>query len=180
MIKPSSLNATLISLQQSIKSAYDLDLNLGVGSVCTTSLESSQSFSEAQESLMWANNFSHAAIQFYEDLDLGILLLPELNATAPAFEKKILGNLSEKEKADYMHLLKAYEKHNGSITKCADELYIHKNALQYRLNSLHDKTGFNPRNLNDYVILKLAFLIFEIMEFSNRSAGKRKLPEQEE
>ena len=111
---------------------------------------------------MWARNFSHLTIQFYEDLDLGILLLPELKASAPTFEKRILGNLGEKEKADYMNLLKAYEKHNGSITKCSAELFIHKNTLQYRLNSLHEKTGFNPRDLNDYVILKLAFLIFEI------------------
>lgn len=160
--KPSLLKSTLSSLQQSIQKTYHLNLLFGIGSVCTTSAETRKSFSEAQESLMWARNFSHLTIQFYEDLDLGILLLPELKTSAPTFEKKILGNLSEKEKADYMNLLKVYEKHNGSITKCSAELFIHKNTLQYRLNSLHEKTGFNPRDLGDYVILKLAFLIFEI------------------
>lgn len=160
--KADVLKSKLSLMQQSIKKTFNLDLIFGIGSVCTTSKESRKSFSEAQESLMWAKNFSHLTIQFYEDLDLGILLLPELKTSAPTFEKKILGNLSEKEKADYMNLLKAYEKHNGSITKCSAELFIHKNTLQYRLNSLHEKTGFNPRDLNDYVILKLAFLIFEI------------------
>ena len=160
--KADVLKSKLALLQQSIKKTFNLDLIFGIGSVCTTSKESQKSFSEAQESLMWAKNFSHLTVQFYEDLDLGILLLPELKTSAPTFEKKILGNLSEKEKADYMNLLKAYEKHNGSITKCSAELFIHKNTLQYRLNSLHEKTGFNPRDLNDYVILKLAFLIYEI------------------
>lgn len=162
MIKSNMLKSTLSSLQQTIQKTYQLDLIFGIGSVCTTSSESRKSFSEAQESLMWARNFSHLTTQFYEDLDLGILLLPELKTSAPTYEKKILGNLSEKEKADYVNLLKVYEKHNGSITKCSAELFIHKNTLQYRLNSLHEKTGFNPRDLNDYVILKLAFLIFEI------------------
>ena len=160
--KADVLKSKLSLLQQSINKTFNLDLIFGIGNVCTTIKESQKSFSEAQESLMWAKNFSHLTVQFYEDLDLGILLLPELKTSAPTFEKKILGNLSEKEKADYMNLLKAYEKHNGSITKCSAELFIHKNTLQYRLNSLHEKTGFNPRDLNDYVILKLAFLIYEI------------------
>lgn len=36
---------------------------------------------------------------------------------------------------------------------------MHKNSVQYRLDRLHELTGYNPRNLDDYVILRLAFLL---------------------
>ncbi|UBX38311.1 helix-turn-helix domain-containing protein [Enterococcus lactis] len=39
---------------------------------------------------------------------------------------------------------------------------VHKNTLQYRLNKLHSLTGYNPRNYDDYLILKLAFLLIQI------------------
>ena len=162
LTKPALLRLNLAAIQELVKNSFGLDLVFGVGSVCTTSADSRKSFSEAQKSLMWAKNLVKVPIQFYEDLDLGILLLPELSGSAPLFESKILGRLSDKEKRDFMALLKSYEKHNGSITRCANELFIHKNTLQYRLNSLHEKTGYNPRELHDYTILKLAFLIYEV------------------
>ena len=162
LTKPALLRLNLAAIQELVKNSFGLDLVFGVGSVCTTSASSRKSFSKAQKSLMWAKNLLKVPIQFYEDLDLGILLLPELSGSAPLFESKILGRLSDKEKGDFMVLLKSYEKHNGSITRCANELFIHKNTLQYRLNSLHEKTGYNPRELHDYTILKLAFLIYEI------------------
>lgn len=162
LTKPALLRLNLAAIQELVKNSYKLDLIFGVGSICTSSSESRISFAEAQKSLMWAKNFSQVPIQFYEDLDLGILLLPELGASGPIYERKILSSLSEKEKVDYLHLIKAYEKHNGSISKCANELFIHKNTLQYRLNSLFEKTGYNPRELHDFVILKLAFLVYEI------------------
>ena len=54
---------------------------------------------------------------------------------------------------------RVFSKNNGSIQKCADELFIHKNTLQYRLNKIRDLTGFSPRNYNDFVVLKIAFLL---------------------
>ena len=40
---------------------------------------------------------------------------------------------------------------------CADELYLHKNTLQNRLNKIAEKTGYNPRKLSDFTVLALAF-----------------------
>nr|WP_245169601.1 helix-turn-helix domain-containing protein [Enterococcus faecium] len=54
-----------------------------------------------------------------------------------------------------------FSKNNGSIKNCSEELFIHKNTLQYRLNKFHSLTGYTPRNYDDYHILKLAFLLVQ-------------------
>ena len=43
-----------------------------------------------------------------------------------------------------------------SLKQTSDELYIHKNTLQYRLEKIYNKCNLNPRNFNDSVILYLA------------------------
>lgn len=48
---------------------------------------------------------------------------------------------------------------NKSINKSADKLYIHKNSFQYKLNKLTQYTGYDPKILNDYVCLYIAFLL---------------------
>ncbi|WP_419773134.1 helix-turn-helix domain-containing protein [Helcococcus kunzii] len=45
------------------------------------------------------------------------------------------------------------------MTKSSKTLFIHKNTLQYKLNKLEKLTGYNPRTLDDFVVLKLAFLL---------------------
>ena len=43
-----------------------------------------------------------------------------------------------------------------SLKQTAEELYVHKNTLQYRLERIYEKSGFNPRKFNESVILYLA------------------------
>nr|WP_230857968.1 MULTISPECIES: helix-turn-helix domain-containing protein [Enterococcus] len=67
-------------------------------------------------------------------------------------------SLTEEEVHLFKKTLACFSKNNGSIKNCSEELFIHKNTLQYRLNKFHSLTGYTPRNYDDYHILKLAFL----------------------
>lgn len=69
----------------------------------------------------------------------------------------VLGNLTTNEIEKYLLFLDVYEKHNGSINGMAAELYIHKNTVQYRLDRIYEKTSYNPREIKDYYLLRLAF-----------------------
>lgn len=50
-------------------------------------------------------------------------------------------------------------RHNSSIVHRAEELFLHKNTLQNRLNKIADKTGYNPRRITDFTPLTMAFLL---------------------
>ena len=43
-----------------------------------------------------------------------------------------------------------------SLSAASRKLYIHKNTLQYKLNHIAEKTGWNPRRFQDAVLLFLA------------------------
>ena len=58
-----------------------------------------------------------------------------------------------------INLLETYYRNNMSLKQTSDELYIHKNTLQYRLERIYNKCNLNPRNFNDSVILYLAINI---------------------
>lgn len=97
----------------------------------------------------------------YDNMDLGILLSNINDDSINQFTNKVLGNLDFNEINENKELLESYTYNNGSITKTSEDLYLHKNTIQYRLNRLYDLTGYNPRELKDYVILKLAFLLIK-------------------
>ncbi|HEO7195325.1 helix-turn-helix domain-containing protein, partial [Streptococcus agalactiae] len=40
--------------------------------------------------------------------------------------------------------------------ECSQELFIHKNTVQYRLNKIYESTQLNPRNFKDATLLYLA------------------------
>ncbi|MCD0050356.1 PucR family transcriptional regulator, partial [Streptococcus agalactiae] len=50
----------------------------------------------------------------------------------------------------------SYFKHNLSLKECSQELFIHKNTVQYRLNKIYESTQLNPRNFKDATLLYLA------------------------
>ncbi len=72
------------------------------------------------------------------------------------FSNSVLISLCDKDKQDTKDMISSYIRNNGSITKASEELYIHKNTFQYRLNKIWEKTGYNPRNLEDLIILYIA------------------------
>ena len=46
-----------------------------------------------------------------------------------------------------------------SMFFAAEDLFVHKNTVQYRLNKLRDITGLDPRNVEDFIRLYLAFIL---------------------
>ncbi|MGP6139522.1 CdaR family transcriptional regulator [Jeotgalibaca sp. A127] len=145
------------------KSQLGLHLKFGIGTKCNTIKDFHSSFERAQIALDWALINSDAAIENYNDLDLGIILTTLDLDVETQFVNKILGKLSEEEKEEFSEILTIYGNNNGSNYKTADQLFIHKNTLQYKLIKLEKLTGYDPRQIDDYVILSLAFKLYNVM-----------------
>ncbi len=91
----------------------------------------------------------------FDSLDLEILLGSIPENTQRAYIQKIAKALSEEDK----RILSVYYKNQMSLGKASEELFIHKNTLQYRLDKIAAKSGYNPRSFSDAVILYLALKI---------------------
>lgn len=153
----------LITLLQQINSEMTSrnfsPISFGIGTKSHSKSAAQESFNLAQLALNWSSSYSNNMIEIYDQMDLGILLSPLPEKTAAFFSHKVLERIPEKEKSELKEMLFIYGKNNRSIIKCAEELFIHKNTFQYKLNKIAQYTGFDPRNANDYVILYLAFML---------------------
>ena len=91
----------------------------------------------------------------FDSLDLEILLGSIHENAQRAYIQKITKSLSEEDK----RILGVYYKNQTSLGKASGELFIHKNTMQYKLDKIAAKSGYNPRSFRDAVILYLALKI---------------------
>jgi carbohydrate diacid regulator len=155
------LEYSLQNLSKETSENLSTPLLFGIGLITSPTMSHKKSYEQAKTTLNWVKFFSNPGIYYFKDLDLGLILNSTFSYDKSFYLNKVLSNLSEAEITEYSTIMKVYGVNNGSITKSADDLFIHKNTLQYKLNKLDKLTGYNPRNMNDYVILKIAFLLYK-------------------
>lgn len=157
-----ALKTLMASLATDIQGKFKQAFGFGIGSIATTIDQLPKSHHEAKIAAQWALADAPQALKCFDELNLELILSAIPPNYTQQFVQNVLGNLNEKEQSEFSTILHTYAKHNGSINKGAEELFIHKNTLQYKLNRLYELTGFNPRNLNDFTILTLAFQLKDL------------------
>lgn len=95
----------------------------------------------------------------FEKLTIELLLGRKNYMRQKLFKERVLANLTPEEAEDYKTIINCFEHHNGAISKIAEDLFIHKNTLQYKIQKLKKLTGYDLRNYKDFMILWLAFRI---------------------
>ena len=104
--------------------------------------------------------FSNESLAVFDDLDLEILFENLSDDSKKMFLKKTVMALSEKEQK----LLKTYFSSNMSLKDTSEQLYIHKNTLQYQLDRIGKITGYNPRSFKDASVLYVGLKLMGLWE----------------
>lgn len=146
-------------IQIRMEDIFKFNFKFGIGRLTENDLNDFKtSYLEGRNALQYAVNFdTQKNVILYSELDLGILF-PSLNSyKISEFVEKIFKDLSDKEIESFYEIFLVYKNNNGSIKEASEELYMHKNTLQYQLNKIEKLTGYNPRNLKDFTILDIAF-----------------------
>ncbi|HWO94983.1 MAG TPA: sugar diacid recognition domain-containing protein [Bacillus sp. (in: firmicutes)] len=130
-----------------------ISCSIGIGSVSVLE-ELAASYKHAKLALKYALS-KQALICEYANLDLEMIMESINPHIRKDYVMKLIGKLSKEE----ITLLHTYFKYNLSLKKTAEELFIHKNTLQYRLEKIAEKTKANPRDYHDSVKLYIALLL---------------------
>ena len=83
------------------------------------------------------------------------------------FWRSVLGRLlrGKAEQRDLsLHTLQVYYQNDMNVQKTADELFIHRNTLNMRLNKIRTYTGYAPQKFQDAFVLRMAMLLRELEE----------------
>ncbi len=129
----------------------------GIGESCHSYRQVAQSFWQARRALQVAEPVG--GIAAYRDHLLEIAFGEIPPAVQEAVYRHTFGGCFPQEVREICRFLEIYCRNNGSINRMAQELFIHKNTVQYRITKLHEKLGLDLRNLNDLLQLQFAALI---------------------
>jgi carbohydrate diacid regulator len=110
----------------------------------------SQSYLDCDLALTISN--PNEVIVYYSDIESKALIFQLNKEVAERFSKRVLHETLIK----YKDTLECFFNNDFNIQQTAEELFIHRNTLLYRLNKIVEDTGYNPRNFRDAVTLQLA------------------------
>lgn len=145
-----------------IKEELHIKIVFGIGTKATSIAALKESYKHAHQALEWSMYFSMKEMEVYDEINIGQILLNTPVHVAREFFTDMFKGMTEEEIVEYMEIMDIYQQCNGSIYKCADRLFIHKNTLQYKLNKLYKLTGYNPRDLSGFLVLALAFKLYRL------------------
>lgn len=132
--------------------SYSKILTIGIG--CSESINRQHiSYEKADIAINSLTGTKNIAC--YDELVLEIITGSIPESIAVMYKEKVLHGL----KPEDIDMLKIYFENNMSLKKTSEAMYIHKNTVQYRLNTIEELTGYNPRVFTDAVILYLAIVI---------------------
>lgn len=69
----------------------------------------------------------------------------------------------EKNDTNLVQILRSYMKNNGSVQATADELFVHRNTVNYRLNKIKELTGMDLSALDTRLKLGTALMILDVI-----------------
>ncbi len=97
-----------------------------------------------------------SSVVCYDDLDLEVLLASVPASDRDLYLQKALSALDEED----LRILAVYYDCGMSLQAAAQALFMHKNTLQYKLNRIHRRCGYDPRTFRDAVVLYTAVKLY--------------------
>lgn len=152
---------TLNGLRTTIAEKHNLDMYFGVDSEPTFSESIKEGYMRAEKALIASKTSPLHRISFYHNVSISLFLNEISHATKRAYLSKVFPQCTPEEIERWCQLLMVLYQNNGSINKTAEQLYMHKNTLQYKLQKLKRLSGFDPRALGETSVFYLAMLIWD-------------------
>lgn len=140
-------------LNQLVNLRKKFEIYMGIGPAVDSLMELSYAYSGAKTAL--AFSIDERRDTFFEEIEVYTLLKNRNDEDVKQFLSKTLLGMSEK----LMNTLEAFFDSDLQINVCADRLQIHRHTLTYRLNKIHEFTGYHPQNFKDAFVLKLAVML---------------------
>lgn len=153
------LNAAL----QNARDQLAVPLYCGISGGIKNYMQISGVYTQAEKALDVACSTCLEQVLQFESLSLEILLNNLPAETRRGYLKHIWKNANEEEAAQMMDFLATYFDCDGSLSRVAEALFVHKNTVQYRLHKIQELTGYDPRKINDAVVLGVSVRIRHLL-----------------
>ncbi|MFD2670733.1 CdaR family transcriptional regulator [Marinicrinis sediminis] len=128
----------------------------------------SRSFREADRAVSFAKT-AEPRLKFYDEMGLESFISEISRETREDFIERMLRLNRNANQEQLLETLRVFFTCNQSINEAANQLFIHKNTLQYRLKKIKEWTGYDPRVLEDAVLLYVAMTMHAFGDLNEAS-----------
>lgn len=150
----------IYELKNSLETNYPLRLIVGADSPDIDYLHIQSAYLKAQKALQSCLRRQAKEIKFYDEINIEIFADEVSEISKLTYIHKIFKDYSREELEKALHTLEIFYEQNGSITKTAEKLFIHKNTLQQHLKKIAQRTGYDPRSLKSNFVFYIVIYFF--------------------
>lgn len=144
-------------LEEKVNAQRTVPLIFAVSESYSLLEQTQQQYEKLTELLQWSRERKLSSrVLYWEKMDVEKIFCALPKCRREEYVDRLWKTVSQKEKEEMSRLILSYAEHDGSLQEIAQELFLHKNTIQYRLNKIAEKTGYNPRKLKDFSILYFA------------------------
>lgn len=155
----SQVRALIEQIRQAVERECGHRLVAGIDSHAVTGGQLKQAYARARRALRAAG--SGYGLVFYGDILLEIVSNEVSEEAQREFLGRLFRDVPEEKLREEMQLLQTLYACNGSISQTAEKLFLHKNTVQYKLNRIAERTGYDPRKLGQTCFFYLAMTFYQ-------------------
>ncbi|SDM56143.1 CdaR family transcriptional regulator [Acetanaerobacterium elongatum] len=134
-------------IKQEVEGKHPLKLCGGIDAGCEGYTNIHNSAVKALKAMKTSLRSPQKGVRLYSSLSMEIFQSELPSNIKQEFINRIFKDCSPEEVEQWIGLLNTFYEEEGSITDTAHRLYIHKNTLQYKLNKIKERTGYDPRSI---------------------------------
>ena len=137
---------------------YGVPVRGGISSPSRSPSDIRRCYLEARTASVAAEQSDRSRLVFYDEVSLEFLVQSIPRKLRQDLREVLFSGCTDQEKRDFSRLILLYFQQGGDIRRCAEELFIHRNTFQYRVEVLAKRTGRDLRRPKDATLLYLAAL----------------------
>ena len=150
-------------VQKTAQESFDAHLIIGIGMPFFNREEARLTYEAAKLACRTAEESPNKTICLFDSFDFRLLI----SSVNKAIRQRVFNSVyrhyaKEGQISACIKLLRSYVENNRSISRTAQELYLHKNTVQTQLNRIFEHTGYNPRDTKDLTLLYATTYMYEM------------------
>lgn len=134
-------------MKKEVETQFPIEFCCGIDAGCEGYTFVHDSIRKAIKALKTSMRSQQKGIRLYTSITMEIFQSELPGNIKREYINRIFKDSSLKEIDQWIQLLNVFYEEEGSISATAQRLFMHKNTLQYKLNKIHERTGYDPRSI---------------------------------
>lgn len=154
------MHSMAMDIRRLIASDMSADSTIGIDMPAEDPVHMQEAWNCARKALESALRRTNTPVKFYSEINMEIFADEVPDASKLKYIQRIFSGYTLQELHDVLSMLELFYENNGSVTKTAAKLYIHKNTLQQHLKKIAARTGYDPRSLSGSAIFYIVIYFY--------------------